>query len=621
MDLLIGQLLTALAGASSLFLVASGLSLIFGVTRIVNFAHGSLYMLGAYLGVTLVEVLPGGWLGFWGGLLAAALVVGVVGLLLEVLLLRRLYGAPELQQLLATYAIVLIVQDVALAIWGPQDLLGPRAPGLRGAVAVGDQLIPAYDLFLVCLAPVVLAALWLLLHRTRWGILVRAATQDAEMTGALGIDQRRLFSTVFFLGAALAGLGGALQLPKGAADLHMDLQIIATVFVVVVVGGLGSILGAYLASLLIALLRVAAVANADAALFGVGVWQLELVLVFLVMALVLVVRPTGLLGRAEMARSPRALPPAPPLRPAGRRWQAAAAAVVALLAFMPWLAGPYSLSLLSEALVLALFAASLQFASGVGGMISFGHAAYFGFGAYASGLLVRWLAADMLTALALAPVAGLAAGLLFGWFCVRLSGVYLAMLTLAFAQIAWSLAFQWTTFTGGDNGLLGVWPAAWGASPTDFYLLTLALVVPALALLRRVTFSPFGLALRALRDHPGRAEASGLAVFRQRWLAFALSGAFAGLAGGLHAFLKGTVGPDRLAIPFSVDGLVMVLLGGLYSLTGPLVGAGLFTFLRAELLSLTDYWRLCLGLIILIVVIGLPRGLADLPRAVRSGRR
>src|SRR5262245_59118817 len=177
MTLLLIQGLSGLSHAATLFLVAAGLSIIFGVSRIVNFAHGSLYMLGAYLGWTLVQALGSGFLGFWGSVIGAALGVGLFGLVIEVLLLRRIYQAPELLQLLATFGVVLVVQDAALAIWGPGDLLGPRAPGLRGAVEILGQRFPQYELLLIVLGPVVLGALWLAFQRTRWGTLVRAATQ------------------------------------------------------------------------------------------------------------------------------------------------------------------------------------------------------------------------------------------------------------------------------------------------------------------------------------------------------------------------------------------------------------------------------------------------------------
>ena len=159
------QFLTGLASAASLFLVASGLSIIFGVTRIVNFAHGAFYMLGAYVAYTLTERFSGA-AGFWGGIVAAALVVAAIGVLVEMVLLRRIYHAPELFQLLATFGLTLMVEDLVVLIWGPSDLVGSRAPGFRGAVNFFGQNVPTYDLFLIGLSPVVLGALWLMFQRT-----------------------------------------------------------------------------------------------------------------------------------------------------------------------------------------------------------------------------------------------------------------------------------------------------------------------------------------------------------------------------------------------------------------------------------------------------------------------
>jgi hypothetical protein len=189
MGLILVQFLTGLASAASLFLIAAGLSIIFGVTRIVNFAHGSFYMLGAYIAYSLIGRVGGGAIGFWSSVLLAAIAVGVIGVAVEMLLLRRIYQAPELFQLLATFGVVLVVQDATLWLWGPEDLLGPRAPGLSGAVKIAGHYLPEYDLAMIAIAPGVLAGLWLLFHRTRWGVLLRAATQDRELVGTLGVNQ------------------------------------------------------------------------------------------------------------------------------------------------------------------------------------------------------------------------------------------------------------------------------------------------------------------------------------------------------------------------------------------------------------------------------------------------
>ncbi len=609
---LLVQLLNGLAGASSLFLVAAGLSLIFGVTRVVNFAHGSFFMLGVYIAYSLVERFGAG-LGFWPALVLSALATGAIGALVEVVVLRRIYRAPELFQLLATFALVLVIKDAALWLWGPEDLLGPRAPGLSGAVDILGRRFPSYDLLLIVVGPLVLAALWLLLKRTRWGMLVRAATQDREMVGALGVNQAWLFTSVFALGAMLAGLGGALQLPREPASLNLDLLTIGDAFVVVVVGGMGSIPGAYAAALLIAEIKAMCAGLGTVQAFGVdfSFSKLTLVAEFLVMAVVLVWRPWGLMGRPQ-APSRNSAAIELPLRPAGRGLLGVAGLVAVGLLLLPLVTAgsPYVTVLAIDLLTAVLFAASLHFIMGPAGMHSFGHAAYFGLGAYAAALLMLKAAWPMELALAAAPLAAGLAAAVFGWFCVRLSGVYLAMLTLAFAQIVWSVTFQWDEFTGGSNGLTGVWPAAWLAAKRSYYFLTLALVAGGVLALRRMLFSPFGYAMRAGRDSPLRADAIGIDVPRIQWAAFVVAALFAGLAGSLYAFSKGSLSPDSLGVGKSVDGLVMVLLGGVQTLAGPVVGAVSFTWLQDTVARSTDYWRALLGGIVLMLVLAFPQGVA-----------
>jgi branched-chain amino acid transport system permease protein len=590
------QSLNGLAAASSLFLVAAGLSLIFGVTRVVNFAHGSLYMLGMYLAVSLSASL-----GFWTAVPLAAAAVGAFGILIEVALLRRIYRAPELFQLLATFALVLLIKDFALWAWGPEDILGPRAPGLRGAVDVAGGAFPQYDLFLIAIGPVVFVLLHLLLTRTRWGTLVRAATQDREMAAALGVNQRVLFTVVFAVGAALAGLGGALAIPREPASLEIDLGVVSDAFVVVVVGGLGSIPGAFLAALLIGVIK--------AFCFALGFSKLTLAVEFIVMAVVLVLRPWGLLGRpiAE-PRGPGSMQT--PFRVPSRGFLVVVCAAFGALALAPLVSQGYLLVLLTDLLVFALFATSLHFMMGPGGMASFGHAAFFGLGAYGAALLVLRVAFPMEVALLAGPLLALAGALLSGWFCVRLSGVYLAMLTLAFSQIAWSVAFQWDRVTGGSNGLIGAWPAEWLASKPAYFYLVLVLCGAAIALVWRTVFSPFGFALRASRDSPLRAEAVGIPVRDVQWAAFTIAGTLAGVAGALFAFSKGSISPEVLSVPRSVDALLMVLLGGVQTLTGPVWGASLFTWLEDSLAREIEYWRAAIGAVIVLLVLAFPQGVA-----------
>jgi branched-chain amino acid transport system permease protein len=610
MQLLVVQLLSGLASAASLFLAASGLSLIFGVTRIVNFAHGAFFMLGAYLAFTLTERFASP-LGFWVGMLAAAPLVGVMGAAFEILLLRRIYRAPELFQLLATFGATLVVEDLVLLIWGPEDLLAPRAPGLAGAVVILGKRVPSYDLFLIALGPLVLGLLWIALRRTRWGTLVRAATQDRDMVAALGVNQKWLFTGVFALGALLAGLGGALQAPRDAVDHTMDLRIIVEMFVVVVIGGLGSIEGAFVAAILVSLLNA----------FGILILpKISLVLVFLLMAIVLIIRPWGLFGKKEGVARISGAAATRPWKPLDRDGLAIAAALLAVAALLPLVFGPYGLGVASEVAIFVLFAASLHLLVAAGGLASFGHAAFLGLGCYGAALATK-TGLPMLPALMAGPLlAGLGAAIV-GWFVVSLSGVYFAMLTLAFAQILWSIAFQWVSVTGGDNGLLGVWPSHWAASPTHFYWLTLTIVAAALIGLWTIIFSPFGYALRAARDSDLRSEAIGVDRRRVQWQAFVMAGVAAGVAGSLFAFLKGSVFPETMGVSTSIDGLVMVLLGGVETVSGPIVGAVFYKLLSIWLISNTTYSKLALGLVIIGLVLVFPEGIAGsirLPRLRRT---
>jgi branched-chain amino acid transport system permease protein len=580
-------------------------------------------MLGTYIAYSLVTRV-GGWFGYWGGILAAAALVGILGALIEILLLRRIYRAPELFQLLATFALVLVINDAALYLWGPEDLLGPRAPGLGGAVEILGRRLPSYDLFLIFVGPAALVVLHFAIKGTRLGRLIRAATQDREMVGVLGVNQALLFTCVFAIGAVLAGLGGALQVAREPANLATDMVAIGDAFVVVVVGGLGSIAGAYLAAVVIAEVKAMCIALGVVQIAGLSVnfTKFTLVAEFLVMAVVLIARPYGLLGRPQAHVRPVAEPERP-LSPATAMQKWLGAAVLLLLLALPWLgrSTPYLLILGIDVLIAVIFAASLHFIAGPGGMHSFGHAAFFGLGAYATALLVKWLAASMGVALIAAPIAALAGALLFGWFAVRLSGVYLAMLTLAFAQIVWATVFQWEELTGGSNGVIGIWPQSIFADTSAYFLLTLALAAMCVLLMRRILFAPFGFAMRAGRDNPLRAEAIGINVKRVHWIAFAIAGAICGIGGGLFAFAKGSISPETISVGHSIDGLVMVLLGGIETLSGPIVGATVFATLQDMVMRQTEYWRALLGGIILVLVLAFPQGIVGSIAALLRKRR
>jgi len=284
------QLLAGVSNGMLLFLISAGLSLIFGVLRIINFAHGALFMFGAFVAVSLTALAPETTGAFAAALIGAAAGLAVLGALLETGLLRRIYHAQHEYQLLLTFALVFILGDVAKLIWGREDHSVSVPSLLTGSARALGLTFPTYRLFLIGVGIVVAIALWWVLHRTRWGVFVRAATMDRGMLSALGVNTRWLFTAVFALGAALAGLGGALAAPIVAVGPGLHVQVIIDAFVVVVIGGMGSVLGALVASLLVGIVNA----------FGIlAIPGAAVVLTFALMAVILIVRPHGLFGTPE----------------------------------------------------------------------------------------------------------------------------------------------------------------------------------------------------------------------------------------------------------------------------------------------------------------------------------
>ena len=285
---LFGQFVGGLSIAMFLFLIASGLSLIFGVLRILNFAHGSFYMIGAYLAWQIAHVLSATSGSFWIAVLGAAAIVAAIGALIERALLRPLYGREELYQLLFTYALVLVFADLAKIIWGTQQLSVSRPPLLAGSSTIFGAVVPHYNIFIMVLGPSIALLVWLILHRTDLGRMVRAAALDREMLGALGADVGRLYTVMFAFGSFLAGLAGALITPIKTVNPGMDVEIIVEAFIVIVIGGLGSLWGTFIGALI----------YGQFLSFGILAFpRFSSFAVFALMAIILVVRPWGLFGK------------------------------------------------------------------------------------------------------------------------------------------------------------------------------------------------------------------------------------------------------------------------------------------------------------------------------------
>jgi branched-subunit amino acid ABC-type transport system permease component len=285
------MLINGLTEGMVLFIVASGLSLVFGVLRVINFAHGSLYMIGAFLAFSLSTILPSGSLfSFCLLLLLVPPAVALLGSLLEVSLFRRIYRAEHLLQLLLTYALVLILDDVVRLIWGGDIRNVARPALLAGSLHFFGQYLPTYNVFILMAGPLIAVGLWLLLYRSKAGNLIRAAVSYPDTLGALGVNVSWVMTGTFMLGCWLAGLGGVFMSALANIDLSIGMEKIIACFAVVVIGGLGSVGGALLASLII---------GVGTAFIQLPFSRLAIVFPYLVMALVLIVRPWGLFGRPE----------------------------------------------------------------------------------------------------------------------------------------------------------------------------------------------------------------------------------------------------------------------------------------------------------------------------------
>jgi len=626
------QLLNGVTLGMVYVLLAAGLSIIFGVMDVINFSHGELFALGAYFALSLVDPL-GATLGFPVALVVAPLLVGVVGAAIERVTVRPLYGRNPLYHILLTFGLVLVINDVVRFTWGQQQRQ-LAVPGVLsqpvGAFGVRTAL---YNLFMIAFVAALAAGTWFLLDRTRYGMIVRAGSQDRGMVRNLGIDIDRYYTLVFGFGAALAAVGGVVLGGYQNVNPNMGNTVIIPAFIIVVLGGLGSFRGAVFGGLLVGVIQT---------LTRTYVPFLEGLTVFLLMIAVLLIKPQGLFGNPEWGgggseEGELLVGAYGGVFTAGTRRRLGALAVAGLAVFPVVAAATdngFYVTLANTMLVWAVFALSLDFVMGSAGLVSLGHAMFFGVGAYAAALVLLHLAPSFLVALAAAVLVPAALAWVVGSLSIRVSGVYFAMITLAFAELFYSAVFKFE-FTGGSDGLLGfdalLGVAGTGAafseieitaagvtvgSSTAFYYLALALAVGALLLTRRFMNAPFGSVLQSIGESDERAEFVGYDVTRYKRRAFVVSGGLAGLAGGLLAVNPDTfvISPDQtLHWINSGEVIVMTLLGGMGTLFGPMLGAGLFIGAEEFLSSYTEQWRMVLGAVFVVFVLFVPRGVVSIP--------
>jgi branched-chain amino acid transport system permease protein len=605
LNLLALQLLNGIALGVLYLLIASGLSVIFGMTDIINFGHGALYMLGAYVGLSVFNFAGS----FWVALIVAPLIVGVVGGILERTTLHRIYDRDPLYHIILTFGLALMIADAVEFIWGkgPQQFSSPEI--LSGAMELGPIFYPRYKLFLIGAGVAVALGIWLLFEKTDFGLIVRGGAQSPDTVRIMGINISNYFTLVFVLASALAGVAGVLAGPFLNVTPTMGDSILIVAFITVVVGGLGSFRGSVVAALLIGLLQ---------SLGTVFLPQLTGFTIYILMIGVLLIRPQGLLGEYEVRSESTKVTFSEIIDPVpitDRR----VLGLIAVLAVVPLgidtFYSSFFVGLLSLMFIWAILALSLDMVMGYMGLLSFGHAAFFGIGAYVTGLTVLNVYNSFLLAAVISVVLSAIVAYIIGVMSIRLSGVFFAMITLAFAQMFYQLALTWNDVTGGSDGLSIPSMELFGLGLVNlgntviFYYFSLLVALGVYAGAVRFLDSPFGRIVTAIRESERRVSFLGYDTNTFKRRAFAISGAIGGLAGALLAAYQTFVSPSSLFWVVSGDVVIAMMFGGMGTLFGPMIGGAAFIALSEILSSYTDQWRFILGLLLVLTIMAAPRGL------------
>jgi branched-chain amino acid transport system permease protein len=599
MEVFVAQLLNGLVYGVLLFLIAAGLSLIFGLMNVVSLAHGSFFMLGAFFGLSIFKITGS----FWLALVLAPIPVIVLGVSMELLFLRPLYRRGHLDQVLLTFGFTFVFLDLVQTLWGRTVMRLPVPDALQGTIQIGLGVFSAYRLCLIGFGFSIALLLWLFLERSRIGAMVRAGVDNAVMAAGLGANIPALFTGIFGLGVALAALGGIAAAPVLGLYPGMDSEILIPAFIVIVIGGMGSLRGAFVGSLLIGI--------ADT--FGKAYFQsIALFLIYLAMTAVLLIRPQGLFGikYTDISIAPAI---ATTSRPSTVQRSAVELLVLLALLALPFLLTDYPRALIAEIFIFAIFAMSLDLLLGFTGLMSLGHAAFFGLGAYAVAVLGAQFGINAwLGVVAGIVVAGCGAALI-GFFCVRTGGIPFLMLTLAFSQLVFSVALKWRDVTGGSDGIaIAERPSFFGYDLSHslvMYLMALSFFALTYWGLRRLLNAPLGHAFVGIRENEQRMMAIGYPTRAYKLLSFTIAGAIAGLAGGLYAIFNGFISADAVYWTASGDILIMTMLGGAGTLIGPALGAATVLLMKNVISSYSEHWLAIIGVTFICCVMFFPGGL------------
>jgi branched-chain amino acid transport system permease protein len=593
---LAGQLLIGLINGSALAMLSLGLAVIFGLLNIINVTHGAQYMMGAFCAWLLLSYLG---VGYWSALVIAPIVVGVTGLILELVFLRRIYKLDHIYGFLLTLGLSLVIEGAFRQGYGTSGQAYDIPDLLVGGFDLGFLFLPAYRVWIVIFSTTVCLGTWFLIERTRLGATLRAATENPSMTQAFGINVPRMVTLTYGFGVALAGLAGVIVAPIYQVGSMMGANILGVVFAVVVIGGLNSLLGAIVAGFALGVIE---------GLTKVFYPEASSTVIFLVMVIVLLIKPAGLFGTV--------IPAAPSdisvgAAPVGRNVVLATTIVLLTLAVAaPFLFYPV---FVTQALCYALFGLSFNLLLGYGGLMSFGHAAFFGSASYALAYTMKsWGFGPELGILAGTATATVL-GAVFGWIALRRQGIYFTMITFALAQIVYFYALQ-ARWTEGENGIQAV-PAGYLFGIIDLrssystYYFILALFLFGFAVVRRTVHSPFGQVLKAVRQNEIRAVSLGYNVDRYKLLAFTLSAALAGLAGCAKTIVFHLATLTDVEWTTSIQVVLVTLVGGLGTMPGPIVGAFVIVAMQDYLAEFGSWITIIQGGVFIACVLSFRQGI------------
>lgn len=595
---LVGQVFIGLINGGFYALLSLGLALVFGLLRIVNFAHGAMYMLGAFVAWMLLNYFG---IGYWAALVIAPPIVGLFGIVLERFLIRRIYNLHHIYGLLLTFGMVLIIEGAFTQNYGTAGQPYAIPDALRGGVEFWQIYMPNYRIWVLVASLLGCGACWYVVEKTKIGSYLRAGTENPDQVRAFGFNVPRMIMLTFGAGCALAAFGGVLAAPVYQVSPIMGSSIIIIVFAVVVIGGMGSIKGAVASGFMLGFLEGLAKAIVP---------ELSGVVFFLVMILVLMFKPAGLFGSKE-GTYVGDVPLAPREGAFDKGSKFIGQALLALALIVPFL--DIYTGFFMKAMTFALFASAYNLSLGYGAVFSFGHAGFFGAGVYAAAYALKFWGFTPELAILLGGAVGALLGLGYGFIALRRQGFYFAMVTMGLAQMIFYF-IEHSPYFGGEDGLRGI-PSGLLFGLFDMnntmvlYFFVFAVTLLGLGVIHRVIHSPLGNVMKAVRENQPRAVSLGYSPERTKMIALTISATLSGVAGSMKVLFLPIASLSDVHWSMSGEPILMSLVGGIGTFLGPVIGATTMVMIEGYLAELGAWYKVVQGGIFIVCILAFRRGI------------